>query len=115
MTETGERDPVLSDTAAVLEDLIAFEGRARNLHMRWNDASIAGGTTHPFLTPGGEARGADLRTLKADLPRHAVMLSSLQQASRGTRSPRGADPRNGRMRQRGSHEPLTIIAPATNR
>ena len=73
---------MLSDTATVLEDIIAFEERARDLHTRWNDvriASTAEGTASPFLTPGGEALAADLRTLKADLPRHAVMLSSLQQ------------------------------------
>ena len=83
MTMTGERDPVLSAKAAALEELIAFEWRARNLRMRWNDAriaSIAGGTADPFLQPDGEALAADLRSLQADLPRHAVMLSSLQTA-----------------------------------
>ena len=83
MTTAGERDPVLAATALALEDVIAFEGRARNLHERWRDLSIAGtagGTAPPFLAPGGEAVAADLRTLKADLPRSCVMLSSLQQA-----------------------------------
>ncbi|MCY4608634.1 MAG: hypothetical protein OXD40_08565 [bacterium] len=83
MTMADERDPVLADTAAVLENIIAFEGRARNLHTRWNDvgiASTAEGTASPFLAPVGEAVAADLRTLKAGLPRSCVMLSSLQQA-----------------------------------
>ena len=83
MTMTGERDPVLSAKAAALEELIAFEWRARNLRMRWNDAriaSIAGGTADPFLQPDGEALAADLRSLQADLPRHAVKLSSFQTA-----------------------------------
>ena len=81
MTDLNQGDPVLlSAKSAVLEDLIAFEGRARGLHMRWNDASIAGDTTHSLLGPEGDALAVDLRTLQADLPRHAVMLSSLQQA-----------------------------------
>ena len=81
MTEAGERDPVLSNVATILEDLIAFEGRARDLYTSWNEARIAGGTAHPFLQPGGDALAADLRTLQAGLPRHAMMLSSLQAAS----------------------------------
>ncbi len=83
VTTTVERDPALSETALALEDIIAFEGRARNLHERWRDLSIAGtagGTASPFLAPGGEVVAADLRTLKADLPRSCVMLSSLQKA-----------------------------------
>ncbi|MCY4607798.1 MAG: AAA family ATPase [bacterium] len=84
MTETGARDPALSETAAVLEDIIAFEGRARDLHMRWNDAGIAdtaGVEMDPFHNTGGEALAAALRSLQAGLPRHAVLLSSLQAAS----------------------------------
>ncbi len=84
MTETGGRDPVLLETAAALEDLIAFEERARDLHERWRDLGIAGaadGTAYPFHNPGGEALAADLRSLQAGLPRHAVMPSSLQAAS----------------------------------
>ena len=83
MTMTGERDPVLSAKAVALEELIAFEWRARNFRMRWNDARIAriaGGSADPFLQPDGEALASDLRSLQANLPRHAVMLSSLQQA-----------------------------------
>ena len=80
VTTTVERDPALSDTATVLEDLMAFEERARDLHMRWNNARIAGGA-QPFLMPDGESLAADLRALKADLSRHAVMLSSLKTAS----------------------------------
>ncbi len=91
MTKMGGRDPVLSDAAMVLENVIAFEERAHDLHLRWRDlrtrwedVSIAGttdGTASPFQTPGGESLAADLRTLKADLPHHGVMLSSLRQAS----------------------------------
>ena len=44
------------------------------------DACNAGDTPHPFLKPDGDALATDLRTLQADLPRHAVMLSSFQQA-----------------------------------
>ncbi len=84
MTETDGRDQALSTETAVLDDIIAFEGRARDLRMRWNDVRIAGtagGTAGPFLTPGGESLAEDLRSLQANFPRHAVLLSSLQQAS----------------------------------
>ncbi len=83
MTETGERDPALSTEATVLEDIIAFEERARDLHARWNNANVAGaagGAASPFHNPGGETLAADLRTLQASVPRHGVMLSSLLQA-----------------------------------
>ena len=78
MTDPGERDPAVSKMAAVLEKLIAFEERARTLHQRWSDARSAGG---PFRTSGGDALAGDLRALMADLPRHGVLLSSLQQAA----------------------------------
>ncbi len=90
VTETDGRDPALSDTATALENIIAFEERAHDLHLRWRDlrtrwedvsmAGTADGTVSPFQTPGGDALATDLRTLKADLPHHGVMLSSLQQA-----------------------------------
>ncbi len=80
MMETAERDPAFSDTAAILEGLIAFEGRARDLLFRRRIARIADRTMSPFLTHDGAALAADLRALEAGLPRHAIMLHDLQPA-----------------------------------
>ena len=77
MTEPDRRDPVLSESAAVLESLIAFEERARDLDARWREA---GGTEHPFRRAGGDALARDLRALEAGIPRHGVMLMSLRTA-----------------------------------
>ena len=80
MTETGERDPALSETATLLADLIAFEDRARDLFMRWSIARIAGGTASPFPGADGEALAAELRALEAGLPRHAILIQGLHPA-----------------------------------
>ena len=80
MMETAERDPALSDTVAILEGLIAFEGRARDLLFRRRIARIADRTMSPFLTHDGAALAADLRALEAGLPRHSIMLHDLQPA-----------------------------------
>ncbi len=80
MAETGENDPGLSQTAKVLEDLIAFEDRARDLFMRWSIARIAGGTTSPFRGADGDALAAELRALEAGRPRHAILLQGLRPA-----------------------------------
>ena len=83
VTEAEMRDPALSQTAAALEDLIAFEERAGDLLSRWNAACravITDSPMRPFETPGGEALAADLRELADDRPRHAVLLPSLRQA-----------------------------------
>ncbi|MDE0417755.1 MAG: relaxase domain-containing protein [bacterium] len=81
MTVVDERDPALSATAAVLEDIIAFEERAFDLHARWNDARRTGGAARPFLAEDGDTLAADLRALEASLPRHGDLLSSLREAS----------------------------------
>ena len=104
MTMAGERDPALSATAAILEDLIAFEGRARDHRMRWNDARIAGGA-QPFLMPNGDALAADLRALEADLPRHGVLLSSLRQASEELDRHEARIPGTGECGRRGRASP----------
>ena len=80
MIETGEKDPGLSETATVLEDLVAFEDRARDLFMKWSIARIAGGTARPFLGADGDALAAELRALEAGLPRHAILLQGLHPA-----------------------------------
>ncbi len=83
LTETDGRDPALSAMAADLENLVAFEERALDLRVRWNDASravITHATMRPFLTPGGDALARDLRALEAGLPRHGVLLPSLRRA-----------------------------------
>ena len=80
MTEPAGRDPALSETAAALEDLMAFEGRARDLLLRWRIARIGGDAAHPLLTQDGAALAADLRDLEAGLPRHATMLHDLRPA-----------------------------------
>ena len=76
MMETDKGDPKLSETATVLEDLIAFEERARDLLLKW---SIAG-TTRPFLGSDGDALVTELRTLRTVLPRHAILLRDLNPA-----------------------------------
>ncbi len=82
-TAPEERDPVVADAAAVLDDLVTFEERAGELQARWNDAfhaSIVDGAAPPFGAPGGEALARDLRALEAGLPRHAVLPLPLRQA-----------------------------------
>ena len=89
LTEAETRDPALAETEAALEDILAFEQRARDVRLRWSDAvsaSFAGDAASilrasPFRTPGGEALARDLRSLKADRPRHGVLPPWLQLAS----------------------------------
>ena len=81
LTTAEMRDPALSEEAAALEDLVAFEERALDLHARWTAARRAGGAARPFLTEDGDALAADLRALEASLPRHGDLLSSLRDAS----------------------------------
>ena len=80
MTMPDERDPALSATATVLNDIIAFEVRALDLHARLHDARRAGGAARPFLTEDGDTLAADLKALEAGLPRHAIILHDLRPA-----------------------------------
>ncbi|MDE2905007.1 MAG: hypothetical protein OXQ28_02880 [Acidobacteriota bacterium] len=81
MTVVDERDPALSATATVLEDIIAFEERAHDVTVRLRNARGDDGTANPFLEVDGDALAADLRALEASLPRHGDLLSSLREAS----------------------------------
>ena len=80
MTISDERDPALLATVIVLEDLIAFEERARDVLTRWRIASIGKDAAQRFLGPEGESLAADLKALEAGLPRHAIMLHDLRPA-----------------------------------
>ena len=95
-TGTARRDPALSEQARVLEDIIAFEERARELDTRWREA---GGTAHPFSGTDGEALASDLRALQRDLPRHGVMLASLRQALEALDAHERAQARNAELQR----------------
>lgn len=70
----------LSATTAVLEDLIAFEGRVRAVLSNWRIARIGGDVVQRFLGVEGDALAADLRALEAGLPSHAILLHDLHPA-----------------------------------
>ena len=74
------RNPAVSETAETLEDLMAFEERARDVLTRWRMASIGNDAMRLFLGSGGEALAADLKALEASLPRHAIIFHDLRPA-----------------------------------
>ncbi|MDE0046365.1 MAG: hypothetical protein OXU19_10975, partial [bacterium] len=79
-TDPCQADPLLSNRAAILDDLIAFEERAFGVAQAWLATRHAMRQTNPFLEAEGEALAATLNALQASLPLHAMMPQVLKPA-----------------------------------